>query len=285
LGVQRGLLPAERAGLEAGSPAGADSPKTPVFDVIVPIVKQALGIYGADTNGEPYFRNSPLAHLATVTCPVSVYWTTADMLVPIDQVGARWVRPFDAQTFPAGFTFDPAKLMTTPAGRMRVFDVLKESEYELFVLSEKTVIERLTEAQSSKQPVELPFSVRQRWSITILDEGPPEPQVGHTKYPVPWTQRKFIDKGVASRIAATQLTREKLERLMDRYAGKEWLPSGGLTHLDDPETERADVLRSLTPYVATSPDHARTFADLYAKLPAVRRVLPAETVGKLISGT
>ncbi len=71
---------------------------------------------------------------------------------------------------------------------------------------------------------------------------------------------------------------------MDRYTGQEWLSSGGLTHLDDPESERADVLRGLKTYVAVSPDHARTFADLYGKLPASRRALPAETVNKLGSG-
>ncbi|MBC7816625.1 MAG: acetylxylan esterase [Planctomycetaceae bacterium] len=265
---------------ERGQKQRTDAPKTPVFDVIIPIVKQGLGVYGDDTSGETYFRNSPLAHLETITCPVSVYWTTADMLVPIDQVGPKWVRPFDAKKFPAEFTFDPTKLTTSPAGRMRVVEVLKETDYELFELSEETVKQRLAQTQSSKQPAELPFSADKRWSITILDEGAPEPQVGHTKYPVPWSQRKFIDKALATKIAAEQLTSAKLERLMGRYAGQEWLPSGGLTHLDDPESERSDVLRGLKTYVAVSPDHARMFADLYAKLPASRRVLPAEIVAK-----
>ncbi len=266
---------------ERGQKQGADAPKTPVFDVIIPIVKQGLGVYGDDTSGETYFRNSPLAHLETVTCPVSVYWTTADMLVPIDQVGAKWVRPFDAKKFPAEFTFDPAKLTTSPAGQKRFVEALKESDYELLELSEETVKQRLAQAQSSKQPAELPFSADKRWSITILDEGAPEPHVGHTKYPVPWSQRKFLDKAAATKIAANQLTATKLERLMDRYAGQEWLPSGGLTHLDDPESERADVLRGLKTYVAVSPDHARTFADLYAKLTASRRVLPTEAITNL----
>ena len=143
------------------------------------------------------------------------------------------------------------------------------------------VKQRLAQAQSSKQPAELPFSADKRWSITILDEGAPEPQVGHTKYPVLWSQHKFLDKVATTKNAAEQLTPAKLERLMDRYAGQEWLPSDGVTHLDDPDSERADVLRGLKTYVAVSPDHARTFADLYAKLPASRRVLPAETVAKL----
>ena len=32
------------------------------------------------------------------------------MLVPIEQVGPKWVRPFDAKKFTVEFTFDPTKL-------------------------------------------------------------------------------------------------------------------------------------------------------------------------------
>jgi hypothetical protein len=262
-------------------PEGRETSKTPVFDLIVPIVKQAVEVYGDETSGATYFRNSPLAHLDTITCPVSVCWSTADMLVPIDQVGEKWSRPFDAQKFPTSFTFDPVTLTTSPEGRLRAVDVLAESDYEVFVLSEEMIKQRLAEAQSSKQPAELPFSGDKRWSITILDEGTPEPNLGHTKYPVPWSSQEFTEHAAATEIGAGQLTLAKLERLMDRYAGLEWLPSGGLTHLDDPEIEQADVLRGLKTYVATGTDHAQTFATLYAQLQDPRRVLSAETVAKL----
>ena len=45
------------------------------------------------------------------------------------------------------------------------------------------------------------------------------------KHPVPWTRNSFIDQMITGKISPTQLTRVKLERLMDRYAGKEWLPT------------------------------------------------------------
>jgi hypothetical protein len=274
----------KESGVKPGSDVKAgdqDTNKTPVFDVIVPIVKQAVEVYGDETSGATYFRHSPLAHLETITCPVSVCWTTADMLVPIDQVGEQWVRPFDAQKFPTAFTFDPATLAPSPEGRLRAVDVLAETDYELFVLSEATIKQRFAEAQSSKQPAELPFSAERRWSITILDEGAPEPHLGHTKYPVPWSQLNFATHALAAGFETSQLTRVKLERLMDRYAGLEWLASGGLTHLDEPESEQADVLRGLKTYVAAGGGHARAFAELYSQLPARRRVLPAETVAEL----
>lgn len=255
-----------------------DAPKTPVFDVIVPIVQQGIGVYGNQTSDDTYYRHSPLAHLDTVTCPVSVYWTTADVLVPIDQVGKDWVRPFDAARFPAGFTFDPEKLMTSPQGRQRVTDVLPAADYEVFVIPEASIKEKLT-AKDPKQ-FELPLSATKRWTITILDEGAPEPQLGHNKYAVPWSSAPFVIHAVTTPIAPQQLTAKKLERLMDRYAGREWLPTK-LVHLDDPATEQSDVARGLKTYASTSPAHATVFAELYKQLSAERQVLPPELVQEL----
>jgi len=260
--------------------ADPNAPKVPVFDVIVPIVKQALGVYGNDTDGPAYFAHSPLAHLPTITCPVSVYWSTADMLVPIDQVGSQWIRPFDAPAFPAGFTMDREKLATSADGRKRLTDLLAERDYELFLISEETVKRQLADSTLSKMPVDLGDSPARQWSITILDEGAPTPLLGHTKYPVGRTHRAFLDRVTTGKIAAGQLTPAKLERLMDRYAGREWLPAG-LVHLDDPESERADVIRGLTTYVAAGPDNAQTFAELYSRLPPARQVLPKEVENKL----
>ncbi|MBC8117804.1 MAG: acetylxylan esterase, partial [Candidatus Saccharimonas sp.] len=225
----------------------ANGPKTPVFDVIVPIVRQAEKVYGTDQSDMTYFRHSPLAHVSTITCPVSVYWSTADMLVPIDQVGAAWVRPFDAAKYPPGFTFAPDKLTTSPEGRLRMTDVLKEQDYEVFLLTEEKVKQQLAASTASKKPADLPISATKQWSITIVDEGAPETQVGHTKYPVPWSQQKFITERAAGKIGTSQLTAPKLERLMDRYAGREWLPTK-LKHLDDAESERVDVVRGLKTY-------------------------------------
>lgn len=255
-------------------------PATPVFDVIVPIVQQALKVYGDDPSDVVYFRNSPLAHLPTVTCPVLVHWTTADMLVPIDQVGKTWVRPIDATKFPAGFTFDPDKLTTSPEGRRRLTDVLNPNDYEVFLVSEQEIKKYLVAGKG----VELAISETRRWSITILDEGAPEPQVGHNKYPVSWSQRKFLAQSIDRKIAADQLTALKLERLMDRYAGREWLPAT-LVHLDEPGSEQADVIRGLKTYVKAGTEHAKTFASLYGKLSMERQVLPVNLVKELTTGS
>jgi hypothetical protein len=251
----------------------ANAPKTPVFDVIVPIVYQGTKVYGTNPSDEIYFRHSPIAHLDTVTCPVLIYWTTADMLVPIDQVGKQWARPFDATKFPAGFTFDPEKLTTSPQGRVRFIDSLKPENYEIVELSEASIKEQLKTAAASKVPPELSFSTSKQWSITIMDEGAPQPELGHAKYAVPWSQAKFVAHVTSTPIAANQLTPTKLERLMDRYAGREWLPTE-LVHLDDTASEHLDVVRGLKTYVAAGIEHAKLFGELYGKLSADKRVLP-----------
>ena len=118
------------------------------------------------------------------------------------------------------------------------------------------------------------------WSIGIIDEGPPIPGIDHRKFDVNLTRNSFLERVSTGKIAPEQLTAAKLERLMDRYAGKEWLPSK-LKQLDLPESERADVVRGLRTYVAASPATARRFAELYTQLPAARRVLEADIVKEL----
>lgn len=258
----------------------ATAPQTPVFDVIVPIVQQGVKVYGNNPSDETYFRHSPVAHLNTISCPISIYWTTADMLVPIDQVGKPWIRPVDAAKFPANFTFDPEKLTAIPFGRQRFIETLKPDDYELTVIPEESIKQQLGKFVATKTLPELSFSKTKQWSITILDEGAPEPQLGHTKHPVPWSQLKFIDDVISRKISATQLTDTKLARLMDRYAGQEWLPTE-LVHLDIAESERFDVLRGLRTYAAASEENARQLSTLYAKLPPEKRVLPENVVREL----
>jgi hypothetical protein len=249
---------------------GENMSKVPVLNAVGVMLAPATGVYGDDFGDATWFAHSPVAHVSTITCPVQVDWTTADVLVPMDQVSTKYVQPFDAKAFPKGFTTDPLKLTDTKYGHTRLFDVLPESEYEVFVRKVK----------KDSKPEELPISSTKRWSITILDEGPPEPNVGHTKYPVPHPRTKFLDAAKTAKIPADQLTPAKLERLMDRYTGKEWLPSP-LKHLDEPASEKADVLRGLQTYVRASPENAKAFAELYAKLPKERQVLEATAVKEL----
>jgi len=267
---------------QASGDTSAPTPDLPVFMAVAPIADQAIGVYGDNTDDPIWHRNGPLGHLDTITCPVLAYWSTADMLVPIPQVGNDWVRPFDAAVYPPGFTMDPDALCATPEGRLRLLDVLPAGDYELFSVSEEQVRALIPTKDSAQGPAELPFSRQKRWSVVILGEGPPEPEVGHTKHAVPWTRNTFLDHVAAEQLSVTQLTAAKLERLMDRYAGKEWLPTR-LRHLDLSDAERADVVRGLRTFVAAGTDHASLFVQLYRQLPPDRQVLEASVYDAIIN--
>lgn len=238
----------------------------PILDAVRPIAVAGAKVYGDDYDGAAWFRQSPLAHLSTITGPVSVVWSTADVLVPIDQVGTAWLRPAGAGVFPERFTMDPAKLMKGPEGKLRLTDLLPAGDFEVFVLP---VPDGAGRGEAPPKTVSLPVGVR-RWSVAIVDEGAPDMAVGHTKYSLRWDREAFFKRAMEGRIDAGQLTAAKLERLMDRYAGREWLDDS-IRHLDTPEAERADVLRGLRTYVAAG--HGAVLRELYAKLPAERRVL------------
>jgi hypothetical protein len=244
-------------------------PRAPFLAVILPLMEQCVKVYGDDPDDQTWYRHSPLSQCPTLTCPVCITFSTADVLVPIDQVGSKWVKPFDPKGFPEGFTTDPDKLMRSRQGKRRLLDVLDEKQYEVFEMAVKAA-----------GPVELPVSKRQ-WSIVVLDEGAPEPAVGHFKHQgAQLSRKKFLEATLTGKVPASQLTPAKLERLMDRYAGKEWLPTR-LKHLDFQESERADVLRGLRLYVGSGPENARTFGKLYDQLPRAKQVLQAEVLKTL----
>ncbi len=252
------------------APFSRQGREMPFLATVTTIMLGAKQLYGTEYGGLLWFRHSPLCHLSTITCPVSALWSTADLLVPMQQIGDRWVRPFDPKEFPEGFTMDPARLTATREGRLRLTDVLADEEYELFTLS-------VPDTVPPDKPIEIPVSARKRWSLTILDEGPPQPKVGHFKHNFTVGREEFFRRIMSGSPPASQLTAPKLERLMDRYAGKEWLPTK-LKHLDYAESERADVLRGLRTYVMASPENAQTLARLYRQLPAAKRVLEPEVV-------
>lgn len=259
----------------------------PFLATVTTLLLPAKQLYGTKYGDLLWFRHSPLCHLSTITCPVSALWSTADMLVPMQQIGDRWVRPFDPKEFLEGFTMDPARLTATREGRLRLTDVLADEEYEVFTVPVPDTVPpdksigiptfhsdtfAAGDTAPLDKPIELPVSARKRWSVTILDEGPPRPKLGHFKHNLNIAREEFFRRILNGSPPASQLTAPKLERLMDRYAGKEWLPTK-LKHLDYAESERADVLRGLTTYVTASPENAQTFTRLYRQLPPAKRVL------------
>jgi hypothetical protein len=265
-----------------GPSAGTAAAKVPALFAVGTLLKPCLNVYGGDFNGPDWFAESPLAVVSTITCPVSVYFSTADVLVPINQVGARWVQPFDSSQFPERFTMEPDKLMTGREGRLRLLDVLPEEAYEVFTLPVPAGTSRHNILGQPARPTtcELPTSVRKPWSIAIIDEGPPVPNIDHRKYALTPTRHAVWDRVATGTVEPAQLTALKLEQLMDRYAGKARSASR-LNHLDYPDSERADVVRGLKTYVASSAASLQKFAALYVRLPASKRLFSPELLNEL----
>jgi hypothetical protein len=252
---------------EEGRP---DTSPVPVLAIIYPIVADpgVFTYYPRDVDDPAWFKNSPIAHADTITCPVLAVFSTADTAVPIHQVSRELIHRHDPKLFPPGFKVDPMDLMRSGAGTAALLPVLTQDRYTLTVVPAPSgwPIASAAEAAAGKKrstggiPVwDIPFTGSKQWDIVVLDEVFPNYEA-------------YIRAKVAEPISPEQLTARKLERLMARYAGVEWLDSG-LRRLDRPEAERADVLRGLLTYVNQGRPHARRFVELYAALPVDRQAL------------
>ncbi len=268
---------------KSGPAKGQAAARIPTLFMVGTMLKPTVEVHGGDFDDETWFASSPVAHVSTITCPVSVYWSTADVLVPIDQVGKQWVRGLETGKFPEGFSQEVATLMKSKQGQLTLVEALPKDDYEIFTVEipQGTRLQGGAEGTGNVIVRDLAVSKDKQWSMTILEEGKASPEVGHQKYAVAPTRNAYFEHVLKTPIAVNQLTLPKLERLMARYAGKDWLPSR-LKHLDDADSEKADVLRGLKTYTAASPEHVKQFAELYAKLAKEKQLLPAEIVKGLI---
>jgi hypothetical protein len=274
----------------AAAPPGSDTPRLPVVLAVGGIVEQSRALYGVPFESPAYLAVSPLAHLDTITAPTLVVFTSADMLVPIDQVGTDLVQPFDPALFPAGFSTAMSESFPGVAGQRTLLGALPPERRELFRIPLGADPVRLLlggPPPGPAKPVPLPFSRDRAWSIVVLDEGPVEPDVGHFKYHWAVDQEPFRLWAEQRGVTADQLTSAKLERLMLRLLGEPWRPlmvrpagataeTAGNT-LDYPEAEAADVLLGLMAFAADD-DCAVHLGRLYAQLPTRLQTL-GETLG------
>ena len=233
--------------------------------------------YGEDFGSTSWFDHSPVAHVDRITCPVQLMTSSADFLVPVDQFSRRFAEPTLADP-PTHVTIAAEELDPSPLVATRLVDSLGERAQVYRVpLPEGAVnVEKL---DLTMQVPQMPVSIAadlpdgKQWSINILDEGPIVMGATHGRHAVTATFEPFIGSMLDRGIGVDQLTPAKLDQLLDRYRGAEWL-APGYHHLDEPEAERADVLRGLALYRSQSDAHERRFAELYAAVEDARRVLP-----------
>lgn len=267
-----------------------DPPRLPVTLAVSAITDQARQTFGMPWDSDTFLATSPLANLDTITAPTLAVFSTADMLVPVDQAGERFVRPFDRSAFPDGFFTAMSPRYPGVKGKRTLIDALPPSAVEVFVVPVpgnpiRLLLDTLPTVPGT--PIKLPFSRRRPWSLVVIDEGPPEPKVGHMKYHLAIDHEPFRRWVEEQGILPEQCTRAKLQRLMRRYRGEPWLPyrvrpgNAGepipATILDWPEAERADVLTGLRAFAESDPC-AERLAQVYARLPERDRVF-GKTLG------
>lgn len=262
----------------------------------VPILAKSEGLpeqaairFGANPEDPAYFELSPVRITEYITAPVAAFFSTGDVLAPVDQISPELNRPFDASAFPEGLMRDMALVLSRPDRRVRLFDVLPEDRRELLMMTVPNHIKLKTAGGHDDMgaPLELPFSRTRQWSIVVAEEGGPEPAFGHFKHEIAPDFTAFRRWAFERGIQAEQLTPPKLTWLMKRFAGVQPLefvinpiqkPAHPCHLLDFPQAERADVLRGLMTYARTSDAAARRMADLYASLPANLKAF-GETLG------
>ena len=247
---------------------------TAAFVHMVPPTKAA---YGEDFGSAGFFDNSPVAHVDRITCPVFVMTSTADFLVPVEQFSRTFAEATLADP-PKHVTIAAEDLDSSPRVAVRLVDVLGDrADVRRIPLPDGAVLSEVLDLtmQQPKMPVGMDSAPAdgKQWLVNFLDEGPIVLGATHGLYAVEADFEPFVRNAISQGIGVEQLTSAKLEQLIDRYSGVEWLAEG-YTHLDEPAAERTDVVRGLKLYCAQSDAHAQRFAELYAALPVERQVLP-----------
>jgi hypothetical protein len=234
-------------------------------------------VYGEDFGGQAYFDHSPVAHVDRVTCPMFVMTSTADFLVPVDQFSREFAEATIA---------DPPKHVTIAAEDLHSSELVATRLVD--VLGDRADVRRITVPDDAAEQLALDLTMQvpktsvavasapadgKQWLVSFLDEGPIVLGATHGRYAVEADYEPFVTTAIERGIGVDQLTPAKLDQLLDRFAGVEWM-ADGFAHLDEPEAERADVVRGLRVYCAQSDAHAHRFAELYARVPEDRRILP-----------
>ncbi len=276
-----------RANLEvAGPPAGSTSPRMPYLYGVSQIADPSMKGLGTSFDSPSALAISPIAHLDTITAPVQTYFSTADVLVPINQVSRALVKPHDPTVIPAEYDSNMYDRYASIRGKRTLLDALPRSAYQLFPVMAPDGMPRVpavNQAANGKAGhIDLPFTKSKLWSIVVVDEGSPDSQCAHTKYLWGADHDPFKHWAESRGITADQLTAPKLQRLMKRMLGEPWRkmetrPHEGKTInrrelMDFPAAEKADVVRGLQAY-ALDDARAIRLAELYSRLPERLKVL------------
>jgi fermentation-respiration switch protein FrsA (DUF1100 family) len=255
-----------------------DKSPLPFLCPVIPLADQTFEVFGASLTSDTYYDLSPLAYLDRITSPVLATWSTADMLVPLDQVTRTRLGNFDPSRFPAGYVRDFDALTRCPKARKRLEEALPADQvhWEVLPLPQDTyefLIGMATKGQKrpNKKPayLDLPWSADHQWSVCLLDEGGPAPQASHRRYVWSAFPDSFIAAHRERPFGVALLNAAKLDYLLQRYMHQvEHAPklADGRTanRLNYELLEKRDVVAGLLDYAGMGEAYARNLVALYA---------------------
>lgn len=244
---------------------------------------QALGRGVLEQHGDltssRLFAYSPLAHLDRITCPVVIWFSTADALVPHPQVGGPLTQA-TIEGAPSIYPIDPAVVATGALAercRRTLVGELPADDVQVEVLPVPADAPPYSD-EPTELAVVLPAPPRRaRWEVIIVDEGPTDPDIGHFRHLVGVDTIAQLMECMNTALYVEQLNAVKLRQLVDRFDGRGWILSGDDAHAGDPDVldaERLDVLRGLRTYCNVSPAHAGRYEEMRSAYSWARDVLP-----------
>jgi hypothetical protein len=267
-----------------------DDPSKP----IAPVVRLVKVIATETAKGGNPRRNwtefSPVYRTRLMTSPTMITYSTADVLVPVEQLSKDLVQPPPPGVWPEGFRFEMEELVDDPQERASLAQVLSPRDYTLkkvHIPRDSPTIERKREDMQPEEAsrildTKLPWSRSRRFSICLLDEGPMDLFCGHTKYHHVIRDDEWWDHHLSpAALHEGSLNLEKLTQLMERFSGqesdmgREYGDDGSwpITRLDQPHIERWYVANGLELYAGASNDNTARLIRLYRRLPKDLKVL------------
>ncbi len=264
-----------------------------------PVVR-AVQIVGTETTkgGRPDDQDwrpfSPTFRTHLMTFPTLITYSTADALVPVNQLSQHLVHKTPTGLWPEGYTFDMAKLVTNRSERKTLLEALNPEEYSLRCVRierDSPTVLRKRDEMDPKEAAKITshnivWSKAKRISIFVLDEGYPEPYCGHLKYHHSVGDDDFFDYSMKrAAFKPGILTMEKLLQLMRRFSGNEepqgkeysgnesWL----ITRLDHQSIERWYVACGLEIFMRSAKANAARVLKLYKELPSELRALDLDS--------
>ncbi len=255
----------------------------PVLSLIAPGIKLATDLYGTDLSAPAYHTLGAISYLDRIMAPTLLVAATGDMLCRFEQFTAK---PFFEQNdtlFPSDYESGFNTLTPTAQSRRRFDECIPEDRLSVHTLKpvegmreytreDMEILDTPLKSDGPSPEIALPWSVDKQWSLVILDEGPPLPHLGHTRYNWTVSPVDFLLHHRERKPAVDQLSAAKLLRLMERYnrdlSDVASLVDGTkVNRLSFDALDRLEVVTGLLDYAGISPDHAAHLEELYRVCP------------------